>query len=655
MNTIRRFCLLIIISAVFWCPLIDTQKVCAQSSAERHFYLDDLIYEHQYTPAKNSFIFQQLKRGDRKTLADLKGSGSIRHIWSTWARSFAQDSGTEPGKVRLRVFIDMESSPAIVGTIDELFKAAEKTGQCYVPEPSFNYEGAFNLYLPIYFQRGCRIEIESLDDLDEFYAQIDYRLTSRPESEARLISQQTSSGLELRYVGNNSPHFGRQSPPAGKLHLQSKQIVLPAGSTEFALKGPAILQELVFEGDRLNDLQLSISWDDETTSSVHAPLKYLFGGFDTVALRARPHELTCYFPMPFRKVARIKLENPTDIPRQVMVRYALKRSEGLPKNIYYFHALFHEENKTVGYRDFVALAARGEGHFVGINLFDSGHNHGGGDTALIDAETSTPLVLHGVAGEDYFSFAWHKTGRMHLLAGAPVHERRYRFHFENPYPFHSSLVFTFGIFAGLQPKSVAFWYQKNGPQPTEEWFAPSVTWKVFGPFDAGNMLPEKVDNRSYETEVAFAKPEQLSVRWEDASMFSGFLDLTHHYRHYLFTTKGTGFVAGACRIKALTYIYSPVAKRVETLIGHDDAVWLTVNDEKSVPLSAGAGFYPSLVKLNLHAGWNKLAVLIDNRENITWRWLGFSLSLRKEKGQPPNVKFSSNAEPSQSIGKNRQR
>lgn len=648
MNVIHRFCLLMIIPAALWCSPIDAQEVFAQDSAMRHFYLDDLLHAHQYAPAKNSFIFQQMKRGDRKTLADIKGSGSIRHIWSTWARSFDPDSGTEPGKVLLRIFVDGESSPSIAGTIDELFKAAEKGGERYAPEPSFNYKGAFNLYLPIYFQRGCRLEIESLDDLAEIYAQIDYRLTPRPESEARLFSRRTSSGLDLRYIGAGAPHFTGQHPSAAGPPLKSKQVESPAGasSSELVLKGPAVLQELTFEGDGLDDLQLSISWDEETTPSVHAPLKYLFGGFDTLALRSRAGTFTCYFPMPFRKVARIKLENPTPRPQLITVRYALNLRADLKKDVYYFHALFREERQAVGYRDFVVLATRGEGHFVGINLFDSGHNHGGGDTALIDADTSTPSVLHGIAGEDYFSFAWHKTGRMHLLAGAPAHERRYRFHFENPYPFRSSLVFTFGVFAGLQPKSVAFWYRKAGPLRTDDWFAPGGTWKVLGPFDESGMIPEKIDDRSYETEVAFAKRERLSIRWEDASMVSGFLDLTHHYRHYLFTTKGTGFVAGVCRIRALTYIYSPAAKQVEALIGHDDAVRVSVNDELSVALEAAEGFHPSFVKLNLRAGWNKLSLLIDNRENITWRWLGFSLSLHGNDGQLRGIKISSNAETS---------
>jgi len=43
---------------------------------------------------------------------------------------------------------------------------------------------------------------------------------------------------------------------------------------------------------------------------------------------------------------------------------------------------------------------------------------------------------------------------------------------ENPYPFHASLRFDFGIFAGVNPKCVAFWYQLPRPQRRAPWAAP---------------------------------------------------------------------------------------------------------------------------------------------------------------------------------------
>src|SRR2546426_11208186 len=174
-----------IIAIVLLLPLMaSVLSAQTQIAAQRAFYLDPLIYPHRYTAAKNSFIFQNLKRGERKTLANIKGSGSLRHVWTTWARSFDLNAIAEDGKVFLRIFVDGEKTPALAGTVDELFRAAAATGDRYVPEPAFIYEGAFNCYLPIFFRRALGVEIEPLDDLEEFYAQLDYRITARPESEA---------------------------------------------------------------------------------------------------------------------------------------------------------------------------------------------------------------------------------------------------------------------------------------------------------------------------------------------------------------------------------------------------------------------------------------------------------------------------------------
>jgi hypothetical protein len=229
---------------------------------------------------------------------------------------------------------------------------------------------------------------------------------------------------------------------------------------------------------------------------------------------------------------------------------------------------------------------------------------------------------------------------MHFFAGAPQHERRYRFHLENPYPFHTSLIFDFGIFAGLHPKAVAFWYQEPNSHSRADWIAPNSPWKVFGPVAERLALPEEIDARTYDAEVTLAKPEQFKASWEDAEMISGFLDLTHHYRHFLTTTKGTGFVAGNCKLKAVTYVYSPKRQDLEAIIGHDDQVRVSLNDQSWITIPERTGFDAERVTLSLRRGWNKLAVVIHNRENVTWRWAGISLALVGERRNLLDLKFS---------------
>src|SRR6516164_5737879 len=152
--------LLAVVSPAFAAGFTDEDRV-DQSVLElsRTYYLSSLIAPHSYTPGKNSFLYQTLHKGQRKTLLDLTGSGSVRHLWSTW--SIPGSDGVPPGRVLLRVFVDGQPNPSIVGTIDELCRAAQRTGTAFVPFPAFVFKDAYNLYLPIYFSNGIRIEAEA--------------------------------------------------------------------------------------------------------------------------------------------------------------------------------------------------------------------------------------------------------------------------------------------------------------------------------------------------------------------------------------------------------------------------------------------------------------------------------------------------------------
>src|SRR5215469_6093133 len=186
--------------------------------SSRAYYLNDLIKPHSYTPGKNSFLYQTLHKGQRKTLLDLAGSGSVRHLWSTWSIPGSDD--VPPGRVLLRVFVDGQSTPAIIGTIDELCRAAERTGARYVPLPVFIYKDAYNFYIPIYFGHGIKIEIEALDEINEFYTQIDYRLTPNQANTARLASEPSASGLVLSY--KDEAALTPSKAPAPEPQLQRK-------------------------------------------------------------------------------------------------------------------------------------------------------------------------------------------------------------------------------------------------------------------------------------------------------------------------------------------------------------------------------------------------------------------------------------------------
>jgi Protein of unknown function (DUF2961) len=596
----------------------------------RNYYLSDLIKAPSYSPGKNSFLVQKLHRGDRKTLLLLSGSGSVRHMWSTWSIPGDDSDTPAPGRIFVRVFVDGRSNPAISGSLDELCRAAETTGTRFVLLPAFNYKGAFNFYLPIFFTRGIRFEIEATDEVEEFYAQIDYRTEARPQPAPRLVSEKNAALLTLNYLGDQSAFHSTEIPHHRPLRESRNLEYGPgANSGELTIDGPGILRELTVRGDSIPDLELRIYWDDDPSPDVQAPLRYLYADFTNIVFEAKPGQSTCFFPMPFRKRARIAIRSLAGRSGQLTVDYSLERGP-LPARTLFFHAQYHEADKTSGYSQYSVLQVQGEGLFVGMNLFDSGHNHGGGDSALIDAGSAAPRVLHGICGEDYFGFAWHRTGTMTLLTGAPVHERRYRLHLENPYPFHESLQFSFGVFAGLHPKSVAFWYQLPGPVAESHWTVLDAPWKIFGPSGLDTLLPDAVTDKTYPTTVLIKEPTNLAERWQDAEMHSGFLDATYQFRHYAMIESGTGFVAGASKIRMLTYIYSPSLRNVNAIFGHDDRLLVRLNDATVAVIPDRSGFGPAHLNLKLHSGWNKLDLVIYNDENVNWRWSGISLAFDRK-------------------------
>lgn len=599
----------------------------------RNYYLGDLIKEPSYSPGKNSFLVQKLHRGDRKTLLDLGGSGSVRHIWSTWSIPGNGSDIPTPGRVFVWIFVDGQSKPAISGALDEVCRAAEASGTRFVPLPAFNYKGAFNFYLPIFFTRGIRIEIEATDEIEEFYTQIDYRTEARPRPSPRLVSEKNEAGLTLNYLGDQSAFHSTQTP-ANRPAQESKSLEYgPAtNSGELTIDGPGTLRELTLRGQSLTDLKLQIYWDDDPTPGVQAPLRYFYADFMNAAFESKPGQSTCFFPMPFRKNARIVIRSLSGASGHLTVDYSLEQRP-LPDRTLYFHAQYDETQSTLGYSQYSVLQVQGEGLFVGMNLFDSGHNHGGGDAALIDAGGATPHVLHGICGEDYFGFAWHSTGAMTLLMGAPVHERRYRLHLENPYPFHESFQLSFGVFAGQHPKSVAFWYQLPGPVPESHWAALDVPWKILGPYRLDTPLPDAATDEMYPTMVLIKEPTKLAERWQNAEMRSGFIDATYQFRHYAMIESGTGFVAGASKTRMLTYIYSPSQRNVNAILGHDDRLLVRVNDAPVAEIPGRSGFGPARLSLKLRIGWNKLDLVVDNDENVNWRWCGISLALERKASQ----------------------
>ena len=290
---------------------------------------------------------------------------------------------------------------------------------------------------------------------------------------------------------------------------------LAAGVTITLLddSGPGIITHIWItiaspEQYHLKKLVLRMYWDGEATPSVEAPIGDFFGLglgdyflFESVPLSvASDKALNSFFPMPFRKRARITVTN--EGSEGVDAFYFNIDYQALHKDLaadtMYFHAQYRQATPAKGWtnqwqsndaptvnakknldgeNNYVWMEATGQGHFVGVTMSILQNQDGwwgeGDDMFFVDGE-KRPSV-NGTGSEDYFLGAWDFGDHpfSYALFGAPVKGAElagsrssvYRFHLDSPIPFTTSLRATIEHGHANHRSdnffSVAYWYQKE--------------------------------------------------------------------------------------------------------------------------------------------------------------------------------------------------
>jgi Protein of unknown function (DUF2961) len=251
----------------------------------------------------------------------------------------------------------------------------------------------------------------------------------------------------------------------------------------------------------LKKMVLRMYWDGEPTPSVEAPVGDFFGlglgdyfMYQSIPLSVGADKaLNCFFPMPFRKHARITLTN-EGRERADAIYWNIDYREyhsPLPADTLYFHAQYRQAtpNRAIpgakynldGKNNYVWMEAKGRGHFVGVTMSVIENADGwwgeGDDMFFVDGE-KLPSI-NGTGTEDYFLGAWDFGGKAfsYGLFGAPVvgPERQgsrwsvYRFHLDSPITFTKSLRATIehgtADDRGDNFYSVAYWYQTEPHAP----------------------------------------------------------------------------------------------------------------------------------------------------------------------------------------------
>jgi hypothetical protein len=202
----------------------------------------------------------------------------------------------------------------------------------------------------------------------------------------------------------------------------SPSIVLPAGrTTELgAIEGQGVVQHIwcTTRPDAWRWLILRLSWDgDEGSPGVAVPLGDFFclgwTQYDPVSsdlIAVAPNGgFNSYFPMPFRRSARISIENlgPEDVTFYFQIDYALT---DVPDEAGYFHASWRRSNPVpAGEVHTILEGAEGKGRYVGTYLAVGINGPGwwgeGEMKFFLDGETDPTIC--GTGTEDYFGGAWN--------------------------------------------------------------------------------------------------------------------------------------------------------------------------------------------------------------------------------------------------------
>lgn len=225
----------------------------------------------------------------------------------------------------------------------------------------------------------------------------------------------------------------------------------------------------------LRSLRIDFYWDGAKTPAVSAPLGDFFGQnagemvrLDTELLASpEARSFVSYFPMPFRKSARVVVTNDSSAEVPLFFYDVDYRLTAVPDDALYFHAWWHRDRATKLGQDFEILpAVNGRGRFLGTSIVVQsnpayGHSWWGeGEVKLfVDGDRDHPTIS-GTGTEDYVGSGWGLGAYTGRYQGAPVADEAtgrwsfYRFHVPDPVLFGEGARVTLQQIGGAMKADV---------------------------------------------------------------------------------------------------------------------------------------------------------------------------------------------------------
>lgn len=414
-------------------------------------------------------------------MMDIDGPGVIYRTWS------ANPMG------KIRIYLDNADSPSFEWNFPDLFD-----GNLAPFIKPFVYrrdrpQSASDCYLPIPFAKHIKVTADKAHGQYYHFNYVLYPKDRAVQSFHLPLSTEEQAALSAAAQAWSNPGKDPKPQLAGQKSISEKITIKPGDSAIICdLQGSGVIRAVrarVQSEQRYawRKLVLQGNWDGASWPQVLTPLGPFFGfdwetaEYGSVPAGCRKGQAYQFYPMPFRKSAKISLKN--YLEQSATVEYEIEWAPltAEPEDLVYFYARWRHEPDSLTF-DYPFLETAGHGHFVGVSMPIDHPLPGwwgeGDEKVWVDDDDFPPFI--GTGSEDYFGDAWgirYLSGPSFGASSMKGHRTcNYRWHFMDFIPFSKRMRMTIENYGpnGQGPRgqydysSTAFWYQAELTPPFAE-------------------------------------------------------------------------------------------------------------------------------------------------------------------------------------------
>jgi len=427
-------------------------------------------------------------------VACIAGPGCIHRIWSADPRGkirFYFDGSTQPVEFDFKaLFLGGARDP------DET-TLAERRQWPFIRPMTFRRAGesdqrASDCYFPIPFAKSCIVTLTQ----PSFY-HFGYKTFPKGTKVTTfrlpltVAEEKVLDEVRVKFLNRGSDPKPRR---VGTQVIAKELTLAPGQETTLAdLNGPGVIQAIharLRGNERYAHSKVLLTgyFDDEQQPCIWSPLINFFGtGFDprdykSYVLGYDHGEGYCYFPMPFRRNARLVIKNEGTQPATLSYRIVHAPIERPAANMMHFKCKYRREEACPTF-DYPFLKCEGQGRFVGVALAidDAWRSWWGEGDEKIWVDDDVFPSFFGTGSEDFFGDAWgiRKLQETFFACSFDEHNAQhswtccYRWMVPDDVPFRKRFLATienypetlFGTTAVKWDEdyvSTAYWYQMPG-------------------------------------------------------------------------------------------------------------------------------------------------------------------------------------------------